>query len=460
MGHDEATELELNLNCGAFRAHRLLKLALVASSVLIVALTFLRWIQYGCKAGNFIHPYFPFYNLSPLWYALPSALLLAALPAFFVRSLLRRTWLLIFLTLICGTLSLVAIRSAYYFPMGAVVRSDRSSSFWSPTLKYSAREVLEHYNEIVSSLPQHARSNMPGKMLLFHFLVLFTKSPAAVGWLILISSNLAGVLVYLLCRELDFGRLASFYALLFYLFLPSRIYLAPIPNILSPALIVLALYLFVRFLKTKRKLHLIFMGALFYVLLLYEPLPFVTGIVFLALIGYFAWKKRLGIPDFVAIAVYPISAFLLVHALMYWTFHFDCLKTFQFLAHEATAFNAMKDRSYSIWIVHNLKDFFVNTGAATTVLMLATWYQVARQRTMNLATVMLISITAVLLVTDLLGVNRGETTRLWIFLMALFQIPLAFYCRRQKDPALPWIVVLANVFQTVICLNQVAFVIP
>ena len=41
-----------------------------------------------------------------------------------------------------------------------------------------------------------------------------------------------------------------------------------------------------------------------------------------------------------------------------------------------------------------------------------------------------VALLGILVVTDLLGVNRGEVIRLWIFLACLFQIPTAYACAR------------------------------
>jgi hypothetical protein len=67
---------------------------------------------------------------------------------------------------------------------------------------------------------------------------------------------------------------------------------------------------------------------------------------------------------------------------------------------------------------------------------------------------------ATLLVADLLGVPRGETMRLWIFLMVLLLVPPAHYARRRAGLVLVGAACLANVVQATVALGEVAFVIP
>jgi len=51
-----------------------------------------------------------------------------------------------------------------------------------------------------------------------------------------------------------------------------------------------------------------------------------------------------------------------------------------------------------------------------------------RQRLAHPVATVCAGVLAVLIVVDLIGINRGETIRLWIFLGCFFQIPAAVAC--------------------------------
>src|SRR5439155_8814339 len=90
------------------------------------------------------------------------------------------------------------IRSLSPFDLGNVVLSDDANSFYSVTLRYSPRELLGSFHGIAASLPIHAKANMPGKVLLYYLLQTVIKSPESLGYLVMLLSNVGGVLVYVI----------------------------------------------------------------------------------------------------------------------------------------------------------------------------------------------------------------------------------------------------------------------
>ena len=71
-----------------------------------------------------------------------------------------------------------------------------------------------------------------------------------------------------------------------------------------------------------------------------------------------------------------------------------------------------------------------------------------------------VSVLAMVGVADVIGVNRGEVTRLWIFLACLAQIPAAYVCRRLGSALAIGLVIVATVVQAALATATIAFVAP
>ena len=63
-------------------------------------------------------------------------------------------------------------------------------------------------------------------------------------------------------------------------------------------------------------------------------------------------------------------------------------------------------------------------------------------------------------VADVIGVNRGEVTRLWIFLACLAQIPAAYVCRRVESAVAFGLVIVATLVQAALGTAMIGFVAP
>jgi hypothetical protein len=66
---------------------------------------------------------------------------------------------------------------------------------------------------------------------------------------------------------------------------------------------------------------------------------------------------------------------------------------------------------------------------------------------------------AVLAATDALGFNRGEVTRLWIFMACFFQIPAAYACARLGRVAIA-LVLTTTLLHGALGSAMIAYVIP
>ena len=89
---------------------------------------------------------------------------------------------------------------------------------------------------------------MPGKLLLLYALELVSNDPAVLSWLLLAVSNLGGLLLYLLVRDLFGDRQIALYALVLYLFVPAKLFFLPLMNTVTPVVAFTCLLLFERWL--------------------------------------------------------------------------------------------------------------------------------------------------------------------------------------------------------------------
>ena len=72
--------------------------------------------------------------------------------------------------------------------------------------------------------------------------------------------------------------------------------------------------------------------------------------------------------------------------------------------------------------------------------------------------VLAVSTAAVLAVVDLLGMNRGEVTRLWIFIMVFVQAVVAVFCLEKGSPRTVDVVLAGAIVQSAVTISMVAFV--
>jgi hypothetical protein len=174
----------------------------------------------------------------------------------------------------------------------------------------------------------------------------------------------------------------------------------------------------------------------------------------------------------------PWSRFILQTALMLivfvataeavqWFTGFNLISTFRRIGGHAADFNAAEGRPYGISIRANLVEFVLGMGLCQAVLFAAALVRggidrdTGEGRLHHPLTVLCLSLLAILLVTDLIGINRGEVTRLWIFLACFFQIPAAWICARlRRDAVAMAIVVALSIAHATLATSVVGFIVP
>ena len=324
--------------------------------------------MFGSEAGGWSYPYVRPVTAATFLIALVLIPILVVLAYFSSKQIRRHEWMIVLAWLLVGFAAQIWMRSLAPYNMSEIIQSPGATSFYTVTQEHSAWDFVTHFHALVGSLPLHARANMPGKTLLFYLLETMTRSTQVMGYLIILISNLGGLLTYYLTRQWYQSPLAALYALIFYLFMPAKLYFFPILNTVTPVPMLLSLLLFVMYLTSKKDRYLPAVGITLYGLFIFEPLPFVTGLIFLALMGKCLLDGELTRSGVMKIFSYVPATFFLLHFILAATLGFDVFKAFSFALKDAYTFNAETHRPYAVWLIHNLKDFFLNMGIAQTLL--------------------------------------------------------------------------------------------
>lgn len=378
----------------------------------------------------------------------------------------RRPWRTLVTWVVVATALQWVLRTTVPYPLEAQFASDSANSFQSVAEKHDAGDLLKYHGRIRLNAPLHVQSNMPGKLLLTEALHLVTARPDVLPWLVIGISNLGALLMFGFVRDLLGSRRIALYAAVLYLFLPARTFFLPLMNTVTPLAVIACGWLLLRWLKTNRTQYAAVLGVALYGLVFFEPLPLVIGLLFLALAlaaigrGDIPWER------FVAQTAATIAVFIGTAELMTaWT-GFSIVRTFHSIGRHAMEFNATTARPYAVWVTGNLWEFALGTGlcqAAASVGVLLTWLSGPgrwRERLSHPMAATCIGLFAVLGAVDLIGVNRGEVTRLWIFLGCFYQIPLAWACSLRDSQLAIAVVVGATALHAAVGTTLIGFVVP
>jgi hypothetical protein len=310
---------------------------------------------------------------------------------------------------------------------------------------------------------------MPGKILLFQIFSLFTSSPRVMGFLVIGLSSLGAFFLYLISVKLFQNKLIGLYAFVLYALLPSKLFFYPVLNTVTPVFILAALYLFLLYLERKKYVFLWLLGGVVYLLVLFEPTPLVMGILFIGILLHAIGEKKLSKKDIGALFAIPVAGFLVVHLFFLAVFSFDLLRAFQYVLKDAIGFNLNDKRNYWIWILENPKEFIFSAGIPVMLLFIYLASEMISQLKIlgrNIARwpidkLYILSLVATILVLIVLGINRGEITRLWIYLAVFFQVPAAYFLAKiDYSQRVFFLVACTLVIQSLITLPRVGFIIP
>ena len=396
----------------------------------------------GSPRAGWFYVYYEELSTRPFGAALIATGTAAAL-LLFVPAERARHSLLLLVWIATATLLHGLIRSVSPFTFEEIFRSDAANSFYTVAEQFGPREVLGNFATVREGSPLHAQSNMPGKILLLHALQLISPRTDVLPWLIVLLSNLGSLLVYRFALGIFADRRIALYSAILYLFVPGRVLFFPLMNTVTPVLVLACACVLLRWLQTARAAYAGLLGCALYGLVLFEPLPLVIGVLFVALIARqvsagalppLLLARHLGV---------GATAFAATYAAVHLSFGFDMLSAFRQISTHAAEFNVSARRPYGFWVRENIKELAFSTGMCQVVLFWAALVDCLRGsggwsvRLMKPGVLVCTSLLAVVAVVDLLGISRGEVVRLWIFLACLLQIPSAIVCARlQSDVAL------------------------
>ncbi|GHJ46898.1 hypothetical protein Cs7R123_42400 [Catellatospora sp. TT07R-123] len=414
-------------------------------------------VPVGSRAGHYRYHYVRTFGLDVLW-----PFLLTAIVVVLGLWLSHRWYERHRAVVVTGWLAVAVplqllMRRSDDVALPDLVTSTRANGFLEPARRYSVWEFLSGHVGIGAGLDSHARTNMAGKTVFYQVLTALTDSPTTMGVLTVAASTLSCLLVYLIAADLLDPRTAL-YALALSILVPGRLFFLPILNTVSPVPILLALWLLVRYLRRPHWGWAAAMGAVLYATMFFEPLPLALGLVFAALTAWARGTGRLSWAGAAALAGLAACGFLACYGLLRVLVGYDLAANFAYVLADARGFNDDGHRPYQVWVVRNLWDFAIAAGLPTVLLVAAAVADAARRGLWRAGAVLAVSAATVLVVLDLLGVNRGETVRLWIFLAVLWQLPAAWLCARTARLWPIAVVAAATALQAATGMAMIAFV--
>jgi hypothetical protein len=419
----------------------------------------------GSLEGHWVYRYiqpFAFRSIAVCAVVAAMVFALCAVPARIARC---RPWWMVVAWLLVGFISQAMLRSLTPFTLTQIFVSDGANSFYGPTRQYSAATLLTEFDELRPSLPLHAQSNLPGKLVFVSGLRHISRRPTVMAWLIIAISDLGGVLMFVFVRDLFDDSQVALSALILYLFVPATLFFFPLLNTVTPVLVLLVACLLTRWLKTRNSAYAGLVGVSLYGLIFFEPLPLVMGLLFAGLVGRALWRADIGWRTCLRHAAVAVFAFGAIYTWFVKMFRFDLFASLLRARIDAAAFNVATERPYGIWVWQNLLDFAFGTGVCQVVVFCVVLAIVSRspaspRQVCRPIAVVCFGLAAVLLATDLLGVSRGEVVRLWVFLACFFQIPAAYACARLQSRAALMLVLGTTLLQTALGTAMVSFIVP
>jgi hypothetical protein len=454
-------------------SRRVLQVSVAVGILLSIAATVAvasRWLLLGSFEGRWVYGYEDGASFTARAFLI--VLLVSAVAAALLRWTVphptrpRRDWMIVLLWIAAALALQATLRSLTPFALESLFISDTANSFYGFSHQYDAGDLLSRFNRISPQAPWHARGNMPGKVMLVYALRLFTSRTDILPWLVMLVSNLGALLIYLFVRDLLEDRKTALHSAVLYLFVPAKLLFFPLMNTVTPVPVLACACILLRWLHTGRTWWPAALGICLYTLVFFEPLPLVMGLLFAALSLRAIAIGRISFARYAAQAAVVVIIFAATSKAVYFTTNFDLLRAFGQIGAHAIEFNATENRPYAVWLVGNLEEFLFGVGpfqaAAFAGALLAGLPARGRWRAWLARpfTALCLGLAGVLIAVDLIGVNRGEAIRLWIFLACFFQIPAAYVCARLNGTGVLALVVATCALQVAAATAMIRFVVP
>ena len=450
-------------------SRRFLWTSVIVGSLVAMALCYeiaTRDIVVGSRDGRWVYGYIAPLSAPALGAALVAIAVCCALLAASDVALFRAQWTQVLLWMLVALAVQALLRALTPFSLQQIFVSDGANSFYGVTRHYFASTVLRDFGRLRATFPLHAQSNMPGKLMLVYALKTLSRRPDVLPWLVVVVSNLGGVLMYLFVRDLFDDKRAALFASILYFFVPGKMFFFPLLNTVTPVVVLACACLVSGWLRTTRAAYALALGIAAYALVFFEPSGLVMGLLLAILVGRAAWGGRVPIRSLLWHGGLVALGFAASYAILYSSAGFDLADAFRRVSVAAVEFNSDAGRPYSIWVRANLREFLVGIGACQAVLVCAALVDglraqdVSSRSSRRTASIVCLGLLAVLAVTDLSGINRGEVTRLWIFLACFFQIPAAYVCARLESRTALALVLSVTLLEGALGTATIGFVSP
>jgi len=449
------------------------KIALLVTASLVtlmaIYLIYNQNIVFGSKAGRWVYPYFDESAAVPIWVLLAVLFLIWLLVFPGGKLIQRREAITLTIGFTAALLLQLIIASMNPIPFSSLVKSEIANGFYSASFDYSPGEILSQYEMISPTSYAHAKTNMPGKILFYHFIRLVTENPRVLAYLVISISSLGGLLLYGICSLLFTDKTTAWYAFILYALVPAKLDFFPILNTVTPVFILACLLLLILFIRSGKVLWLIILGLGLYILVLFEPTPLTSGLIFVGILIHALATRQIQTKNLWQITLYTAVSFAVVYLLFLLVFSFDLFAAFQYVLNDVVAYNVRSERGYWVWLAENLKEFIFATGVPVSIIFIYVLvFSISNRLSAIKANFLtrpeytyLYSLAATFAFVWLMNVNRGETTRLWIYLSVFFQVPAAVVMGQKikSSRLFFWLAVLLAV-QSLVTVTRVRFMNP
>lgn len=442
--------------------------AIFSSTIMTKSLVF------GSEEGRWVYPYVKSFTLQPFFLSIFLTPLIFFIYQFLKKYIKTHERTAVLLLCIIGFAVQATIFSSLRDSkfIEDYLTNIGSSPYFYVSQQYTPKTLLSEYHTISHGPLSHIRNNMPGKILFYHVLELFTQDPLVLAFLIMLISNVSGSLIYVITKHLFGLKDIALSALLLYLLLPAKLYFSPLLNIISPFFVLFSFYMLLQFLSSRRIIYAVLWSISVYAMAFFEPMTLSTSLIQLAFIIQALCKGTFRPSEVIRLFCVGILVLITIHLFMLTVFHFDIISQYLFIYQDAQHFNLVSNRRYPIWVQQNLIDFFINAGLLSSIfyvifliwLLRKIWRQFVRKlrtqvtsTSLHSAHLLILSFTATVFIVDLIGVSRGEIIRLWIFLAVYLQIIAAYIIHRIGNETTFLIVIASTIFQSIVALSMIRF---
>lgn len=392
----------------------------------------------------------------PLTNKLPFFLLIASFLIFFyfsfVKKLFKNTGVYLSLAIIFS-ISFIFITFGFY-PDGyqrfsRIVRSSGVTSYYNDMQNIiNVSEFLKNYVKNIPTLHMHSQTHPPGPILYFYLTDLAGRKVNQTfnlnldlagfgGMIVPILGAFAMVPLYVLVRNLH-STVTARISVLIYCLVPSIIFFTTELDQLYSLFFILIILFYYLGVKRKSMVYFLLAGLFLFAGMFFSFLFLVIPVVLLLLATLIYLKKEsecgyfFKIKNFVKYNLLFAVGFLvpmIIYQSIYGYNLYDVYKA-TMIYHG----DFLDSKNYLVWVFMNLFDFFLFLGIPLAVIYL---FGLAKEISNFLSTryinVSFWLFTFIILILDLMGKNRSEVSRIWIFLIPLAVVSIANYISESKN---------------------------